>query len=194
MFPWMPLPYATPPYWVCNLLCNGQRAEPGMPHIRCIGMRLQPSDPMDAPPAITPSGYQFCGQSLLSAIEYARRPIAEAFGRDVLLSPVSDTSKRPRFELKQEDGHSIPYLVIPDVESSRALHCRLPFFPECVEPVVETEIMPNAKDKVVTLKFGGLDDTTKTNDDDTGEWDSHTDASKYTSEAKMLTTTSSDSS
>ena len=87
MFPWCPRKEVDPPYWACNLDCNKNPATDGVTHLRCIGLRLHSSDPLDAPPKVMPPGYRFFGQNLLEAISSTRRELTETFEEDVLCNP-----------------------------------------------------------------------------------------------------------
>lgn len=88
IFPWCPRKGVEPPYWCGNLDVNMKPASPGTPHIRCLGLRLDNNDPLDAPPNPTPAGYQFYNQSILAGIGRVRPLIRERLGVDVLATHV----------------------------------------------------------------------------------------------------------
>ncbi|KAK8877497.1 HET-domain-containing protein [Apiospora arundinis] len=91
MFPWSPREGVWPPYWVANLdIMTWLPADEGVPHIRCMGLRLRESDPTDRPPSRLPAGYRFFGQIQLCAIRQQLAFWASSFSPPVELS--SDVS------------------------------------------------------------------------------------------------------
>lgn len=88
MFPWSPREGVWPPYWVANLdIMTWNPADEGVPHIRCMGLRLRLSDPTDRPPSPMPAGYRFFGQIQLCAIRQQLALWASSFSPPVELSP-----------------------------------------------------------------------------------------------------------
>ncbi|KAM0718467.1 hypothetical protein Q7P37_005537 [Cladosporium fusiforme] len=88
MFPWSPREGVWPPYWVANLdIMSWLPADQGVPHIRCMGLRLRDSDPSDRPPNRIPAGYRFFGQIQLCAIRQQLALWASSFLPPVELSP-----------------------------------------------------------------------------------------------------------
>lgn len=88
MFPWSPREGVWPPYWVANLdIMTWSPAGEGVPHIRCMGLRLRESDPTDRPPSPMPAGYRFFGQIQLCAIRQQLAQWASSFSPPVELSP-----------------------------------------------------------------------------------------------------------
>ncbi|KAJ0122695.1 uncharacterized protein J7T55_003211 [Diaporthe amygdali] len=88
MFPWSPREGVWPPYWVANLdIMTWTPADEGVPHIRCMGLRLRDSDPTDRPPSPMPGGYRFFGQIQLCAIRQQVAIWASSFSPPVELSP-----------------------------------------------------------------------------------------------------------
>ncbi|CAI6093532.1 unnamed protein product [Clonostachys chloroleuca] len=88
MFPWSPREGIWPPYWVANLnIMTWTPADKGVPHIRCMGLRLRDSDPTDRPPTPMPGGYRFFGQIQLCAIRQQLAQWASSFSPPVELTP-----------------------------------------------------------------------------------------------------------
>ncbi|XXH01885.1 hypothetical protein Hte_008247 [Hypoxylon texense] len=94
MFPWLPRMGVDPPYWVGNLDCDFQPAASQVPHIRCMGLRLKSSDPVDAPPQSRPAGYRFAGQPLLGAIGEAQHMFGCIYGPHALTCPLPELAER----------------------------------------------------------------------------------------------------
>lgn len=105
MCPWKLRLGVDPPYWVANLDCMRKPAPEGVPHIRCMGLRLQASDPVDAPPAYMPPGYRYFGQAFVEALEKIREKAIKAFEEDVLLMPRQKVVKFSacQFEKKHDE-------------------------------------------------------------------------------------------
>jgi hypothetical protein len=74
MFPWLPRKGIDPPYWVCNIDAKKNPAARGVLHIRCMGLRLCGSDPIDAPPPTVPLGYRYSGQTLVEHLHNLTYP------------------------------------------------------------------------------------------------------------------------
>ncbi|CAH0037930.1 unnamed protein product [Clonostachys solani] len=111
MFPWSPREGVWPPYWVANLnIMTWTPAGEGVPHIRCMGLRLRDSDPTDRPPTPMPGGYRFFGQIQLCAIRQQLAEWASSFSPPVELSPdvnLVELVDRRRKEREARDGESV---------------------------------------------------------------------------------------
>ncbi|KAK8124356.1 uncharacterized protein PG998_000115 [Apiospora kogelbergensis] len=88
IFPWSPREGDMAPYWVANLdIMTWLPADKGVPHLRCMGLRLRASDPTDRPPGRLPAGYRFFGQIQPCAIRQQLVVWASSFSPPVELSP-----------------------------------------------------------------------------------------------------------
>ncbi|EMD00547.1 hypothetical protein BAUCODRAFT_118304 [Baudoinia panamericana UAMH 10762] len=91
MFPGCPRKEVDPPYWTGNLNSTQATAAPGVPHVRCMGLRLKQTDPLDAPPNPIPAGYRYYGQSLVEVLAAFRDQVLAEFGKDTLLMPLTSS-------------------------------------------------------------------------------------------------------
>ncbi|KXT14969.1 hypothetical protein AC579_7780 [Pseudocercospora musae] len=94
MAPWAPLEDVEPPYRVGNLDGQERAVYGNVQHIKCMGLRLCSSDPLDQSPRMVPPGYRYIGGSMIGMMRTLNRSSRNALKDGKLLDAMIALAKR----------------------------------------------------------------------------------------------------